>query len=71
MDKDATGQGQKAAPSTWAGTEPVNPSRKVLSKAGVELMADEEQAGAPGGGAAGSLVGVTGSHKVTENAVSA
>lgn len=60
MDKDATGQGQTAATSTWAEAEPVNPPKSVHSKAGIELIADEEQVGAAGGGVAGSLVGVAG-----------
>lgn len=60
MDKDARGQGQKAPRSTWPEGEPVDPPRKVHSKAGSELIAEVEQAGAPGGGVTGSFVGVTG-----------
>lgn len=60
MDKDAAGQGQKAATSTWAETKPVDPSKNVQSRA--ELIAAEEQVGA-GGGVTGSLVGLTGSGK--------
>lgn len=69
MDKDATGQGQTAATSTWAETERVNPSKKVHSKAGIELIADEEQVGAAGGGVAGSSVGVAG--REVENSTAA
>lgn len=48
VDKDATGQGQKAAASTWAETKPVNPSKKMQSEKSrcLQLIADEEQVGA-------------------------
>lgn len=39
------------------------------SKAGIELIADEEQVGAAGGGVAGSLVGVAG--REAENSTAA